>query len=199
MIVIVNYGVGNFGSVEKALRFLGKDAMISPHVEDIKKADKIILPGVGAFRDAIEFLNKNKLVTVIKEEVAKGKPLLGICLGLQLLFEESEEGGLFKGLSLMNGRVIRFKGNIKVPHMGWNRVHKMGDSYLLKNIPDGTYFYFANSYYADAKEINTLKGITEYGIRFPSVVEKGNIFGTQFHPEKSGELGLRVLENFASI
>ncbi len=199
MIVIVNYGVGNFGSVEKALRFLGKDVVISNKPDVIIGSDKIILHGVGAFRDAIEFLKESTLIPVIKGEIAKGKPLLGICLGLQLLFEESEEGGLFRGLSLMMGRVKRFKGNIKVPHMGWNRVYENSPSYLLKDIPNGSHFYFANSYYADAKDEKVIKGITEYGIHFPSVVEKGNIFGTQFHPEKSGEMGLRVLENFANL
>ena len=199
MIVIVNYGVGNFGSVEKALRFLGKDVKISNNSVDIYKASKIILPGVGAFRDAINFLNEKALTSIIIEEVAKGKPLLGICLGLQLLFDESEEGGLFKGLSLVSGRVVKFKGDIKVPHMGWNRVFKESNSYLLKNIPSGTHFYFANSYYANTGDKKAIKGITNYGIDFPSVIEKGNIFGTQFHPEKSGDMGLKLLENFASI
>ncbi len=199
MIVIINYGVGNFGSVEKALKFLKKDALISNEPETIIRSDKIILPGVGAFRDAIEFLEGSGLIPLLKAEVAKGKPLLGICLGLQLLFEESEEGGLFRGLSFMDGRVVRFKGNIKVPHMGWNRVYEDSPSYLLKNIPNGTHFYFANSYYADTKNEKVIKGITEYGIHFPSVVERGNIFGTQFHPEKSGEMGLKVLENFANL
>ncbi len=199
MIVIINYGVGNFGSVEKALRFIGKAVKISNDAKDVKDAEKIILPGVGAFRDAITFLEERELISVIKEEVAKGKPLLGICLGLQLLFEESEEGGLYKGLALLKGRVVRFEGDVKVPHMGWNSVSLAGSSYLLRGIPDNTYFYFANSYYADTKDRNVIKGITRYGIEFPSVVEKGNIFGTQFHPEKSGNIGLKVLENFANI
>ena len=199
MIVIINYGVGNFGSVEKALKFLGKDVIVSNSLQVVKRAHKIILPGVGAFRDAIGFLNKENLTPLIREEVARGKPLLGICLGLQLLFNESEEGGLFKGLSLVNGRVIKFKGDMKVPHMGWNSIHKLGNSYLLNNIPDNTYFYFANSFYADVEDRGTVKGTTDYGITFPSVIEKGNIFGTQFHPEKSGKMGLRLLKNFANI
>ncbi len=199
MIVVINYGVGNFGSVEKALKFIGKAVKISNDPRDVRDAEKIILPGVGAFRDAITFLEEQDLIYVIKEEVAKGKPLLGICLGLQLLFEESEEGGLYKGLSLLKGRVVRFEGDIKVPHMGWNSVSLAGKSYLLEGIPDNTYFYFANSYYADAEDKVVVKGITRYGVEFPSVVERGNIFGTQFHPEKSGNIGLKVLENFANI
>ena len=199
MIVILNYGVGNFGSVEKALRFLGKDAKVSNEKIDIIKASKIILPGVGAFRDAISFLKGNKFIFLIREMISKDIPILGICLGLQLFFSEDYEDGLFRGLDLFRGKVIKFQGNVKIPHMGWNSVHKVRDSFLLRGIPDDSYFYFANSYYALPENNIITRGITNYGMEFSSVVEYGPVFGTQFHPEKSGEIGLKVLENFANL
>lgn len=195
MILIIDYGMGNLRSVEKAFQHLGADAHVSSDPSLIQKASKIVLPGVGAFDHAVQELQKRSLFDPIRTAVAAGKPYLGLCLGLQLLFEGSDEGKE-KGFGLLPGRVLRFPQGEKVPHMGWNEVSIAGgDSPFWKGIPQPAYFYFVHSYYA-APANGWSEGRTRYGVEFASVVRKGNIFATQFHPEKSQENGLRLLKNY---
>jgi imidazole glycerol-phosphate synthase subunit HisH len=195
MIGIVDYGMGNLFSVSKALERLGADYFISSQKEDLLAADAMILPGVGAFRDAMARLQ----VDTIKEFAASGKPLLGICLGMQLLFEESEENGLTKGLGLLQGSVRRFPGQTyKVPHMGWNKLEFVTSSPLLKNVKED-YVYFVHSYYVDAKNSEVLLAKTSYHEEVSAIVGKENIFGMQFHPEKSSKLGMALLNNFLQL
>ena len=197
MVVIINYGAGNIYSVLMAIKKIGMEVIITSNGKDLEKSDFIILPGVGAFGDGMKNLRERGLDRVIKREIKKNKPFLGICLGLQLLFSESEEGGC-EGLGLIEGEVRRFKfRNLVVPHMGWNRVKFKDPSFpLFKDIPDGTFFYFAHSYYVQPEEKRLIEGITEYGIRFPSIVRLKNVIGVQFHPEKSGDYGVLFLKNF---
>jgi glutamine amidotransferase len=194
-VAIIDYGVGNLRSVQKGLALKGAEAVITADREAIEACDAIVLPGVGAFRDAMERLRplKNLLLRSIEE-----KPVLGICLGMQLFFDESEEDGLHRGLKVIRGRVIRIPGNVKVPQMGWNRVEIKKKSRLLRGIESGEYFYFVHSYYAVPEEEVTVAA-TNYGTQIAAVVEKGNALATQFHPEKSGKAGLRILENFVSL
>ncbi|MDI3534718.1 MAG: imidazole glycerol-phosphate synthase subunit HisH [Thermosediminibacterales bacterium] len=199
MIAIIDYGVGNLRSVEKAFEKVGVEAKITTSPEMINKACGLVLPGVGAFGDAMQNLHKSGLVPTLLKNIEDGKPLLGICLGLQLLFSYSEEGGLFEGLNVIPGRVIRFKGNVKVPQVGWNQIKKKKDSLLLKGIEDGENFYFVHSYYVVPDEKECILATTEYSVEFPSVVGKGLIFGIQFHPEKSSDKGLRILKNFGEL
>ncbi|MDP4084063.1 MAG: imidazole glycerol phosphate synthase subunit HisH [Bacillota bacterium] len=196
MIGIVDYGMGNLFSVSKALERLGAEYFISGNREELLSADALILPGVGSFRDAMARLQ----VETVKEFANSGKPLLGICLGMQLLFEESEENGLTKGLALLPGSVRRFPGETyKVPHMGWNRLEFVNSSPLLKDL-DEDYVYFVHSYYVDAKEIaDVLLAKTNYHEDVTAVVGKNNIFGMQFHPEKSSKLGMALLNNFLQL
>lgn len=199
MIVIIDYGMGNLPNVERALKKFTNDVIISSKKEDIEKADKLILPGVGAFGDAMRNIDRLELREVIVKESLK-KPLLGICLGQQLLFEKSEEDDSVMGLALIKGDVKRFPGNmgLKVPEIGWNSVKKIGVSRILEKTHDESYFYFVHSYYVDPKE-EVAVGITDYGIKFAAVVEKGNVMGCQFHPEKSHDEGLKILETFVNI
>jgi len=199
MIAVVDYGSGNILSVTKALEYVGARVVISRETGGIEKADKIVLPGVGAFGKAIEIMKEKNLVEPILEAVSSGKPLIGICLGLHLLFPESEETPHVKGLSLLRGKVEKFTQNVKVPHLGWNRVYQKTSSPLWKDIPDGTYFYFAHSYISKPLEDGIITGTTEYGSSFPSTLEKENLFGVQFHPEKSQKWGLKLLENFVGL
>ena len=196
-IVVVDYGVGNLRSIQKALEQVQADAVTSKNADFIAKADALVLPGVGAFRDAIA--NIAPIKSIIYEQIRQQKPLLGICLGLQLLFTQSTEGGLFSGLDIFHGHVIRFPQSNKVPHMGWNTV-KLVDATnaLVDGLPDEQYMYFANSYYADVDETNHVVAVTEYGVDFPSIVAKQSVFATQFHPEKSGKAGLTILQNFVN-
>lgn len=196
-IVVVDYGVGNLRSIQKALEQVQADAVTSKNADFIAKADALVLPGVGAFRDAIA--NIAPIKSIIYEQIRQQKPLLGICLGLQLLFTQSTEGGLFSGLDIFHGQVIRFPESNKVPHMGWNTV-KLVDATnaLVDGLPDEQYMYFANSYYADVDETNHVVAVTEYGVDFPSIVAKQSVFATQFHPEKSGKAGLTILQNFVN-
>lgn len=202
MIAIIDYGVGNLFSLSGSLNFLGLENKITSDCQDIINADQIILPGVGAFRDAIEKLEASGLIDVIKKEVRSGKPLLGICLGMQLLFNKSYEYGVYNGLGLIDGEICPIiddlKIPLKVPHMGWNKLEHKKNSRLLKYTKDSSYVYYVHSFYAKNCE-NSIVATSEYGIEIPGVVENGNVFGTQFHPEKSGEVGLTMLRAFAEI
>ena len=194
-VVIVDCSLGNLRSVQKALEKVGADVLISNREEDLLQAEALVLPGVGAFRDAAK--NIIPLKSAIFEQVESGKPLLGICLGLQLLFTESTEGGLYKGLAFLKGRVVRLPDGLKVPQIGWNTLRIIDvTNPLVQGLVDGEYVYFVHSYYADAKDKENVVALTEYGVDFPSIVANGNVFATQFHPEKSGKIGLTILRNF---
>jgi imidazole glycerol phosphate synthase glutamine amidotransferase subunit len=195
MIAVVDYGAGNLRSVANALDFLKVKYNVTNKAEEIEVADKIIFPGVGAFGDCIKALKKRGLFEVLKKEIIK-KPYLGICLGLQVLFEGSEESPEVKGLSIINGKCKKFNNNLKIPEIGWNSVRIMKESNLLKGIKDGSYFYFVHSYYVEPQRDDIIVTKTDHGGEFVSGIESGKIFGVQFHPERSGELGLRVLANF---
>jgi len=204
MITIIDYGMGNLRSVQKAFEKYCADVIVSSSVRDIIGADKIILPGVGAFRVAMAELKKRKLIAPIRDSIEKGKPFLGICLGLQLLFTESEEGGRIKGLDIIKGRVKRFKGKrgLKIPHMGWNRIDINGKerkAEILNGVKDGSYMYFVHSYYVAPKDKGVILCETDYGMNFTSGVHKGNVYGFQFHPEKSQATGLKIVENFVKL
>ncbi|VVB95338.1 Imidazole glycerol phosphate synthase subunit HisH [uncultured archaeon] len=195
-LVIIDYGLGNLHSIEKALQYVGAEVEISNDPSAIDSADALILPGVGAFRDAM--MHFSTLERVVKDAVDEGKPLLGICLGMQMLASESEEGGLHRGIDIIPGRVIRFPASeLKVPHMGWNSINAKKNIPLLKNIRNGSYVYFVHSYYVNTDE-KYKAAMCDYGIEFPAIItnEAGNVIGTQFHPEKSGATGLRMLSNF---
>ena len=204
MIVIVDYGMGNLRSVQKAFQKVGQEALITSDPDKVLRAPKVVLPGVGAFGNCMANLKERYLIDPINKFIETGKPFLGICLGLQLLLTESEEGGV-RGLNIIKGRVKKFdlsnKG-LKVPHMGWNQVKcKMQNAKckILTGIPDGAYFYFVHSYYVEPDDESIITATTEYGLEFVSMIHKGNIYGTQFHPEKSQELGLRMLKNFGEL
>jgi glutamine amidotransferase len=199
MIAIVNYDMGNLRSVQKGFEKVGAEAKISRDPGVISSASALVLPGVGAFGVCMEKLSGYRLIDPIKDFIVSGKPFLGICLGLQLLFEESDEFGSKKGLSVFRGKVLRFPHDgIKVPHMGWNSVKLRKKSRLMEGIEDGAYFYFVHSFYVKPEEEVALC-TTDYGVDFVSAVESNNIFATQFHPEKSQNAGLRILENFANL
>lgn len=199
MIAIVDYGMGNLASVRKALKFLGQEAKITSDPGDIARARGVILPGVGAFGEAMAELRKRGLVTPLRESIAAGKPFLGLCLGLQLLFESSEESAGVRGLGILPGKVRKLprKKGFKVPHMGWNRIEPEGNNPLLRGVPDGAFMYFVHSFYADPEDGSVVAARTDYGRRFPSVVwDGGRVWATQFHPEKSQKWGLKILNNF---
>ena len=201
MITIVDYGMGNLRSVAKAFEKVGASAEVTQEARAIQKASKLVLPGVGAFQDAKRTLETLRLIEPISQAIRRGIPFLGLCLGLQLLFTESEEGGTHPGFNLIEGRVRRFpKSELKVPHIGWNqlRVQKK-DCPLLQGVPDGSYFYFVHSYYVDPADKETVAAETSYGTSFVSMIWRGNLFATQFHPEKSQKLGLKLLENFVKL
>ena len=199
MIAVVDYGVGNLFSLTGSLKAIGADAVISGNEKDIRSADKIILPGVGAFGDAAEKLKNRCLDRVIIEEAKKGKEIMGICLGMQLLFEKSFEYGEHEGLGLLKGQIVPMDGSLskdlKIPHIGWNGLHKVKDSRLLKNVNENDCVYFVHSYYAVDCE-DSLIATAEYGKELTAAVEKDNISGCQFHPEKSGKVGLAILKSF---
>ncbi|ADY55076.1 imidazole glycerol phosphate synthase subunit hisH [Syntrophobotulus glycolicus DSM 8271] len=195
MIGIVDYGRGNLRSVEKALEKLGFEAGILRSPDELKKTDGLILPGVGAFADAMEALNREGWVQPLRDYAGSGRPFLGICLGMQLLFEMGEEHGEHPGLGLLPGRVVKFPAGLKIPHMGWNTLRLVRESPLTAGIPDNSYFYFVHSYYAQADE-DCIAGVSEYGITFPAFTGRDNIWGAQFHPEKSSPWGLVMLKNF---
>ena len=200
MIAIMDYGMGNLRSVQAGLEYIGQRAFVTDDPKKIKGASAVILPGVGAFGDAIKRLNETGIGDAFRKAVSSGKPCLGICLGLQLIFSESEEGGLYKGLGILPGRVIRFSNNLKVPHMGWNQIDiKKPDIAILRNISDHSYMYFVHSYYVIPEDTSVIATSTSYGIDFTSMIAKDNLFATQFHPEKSQKIGLQLLRNFGSL
>jgi glutamine amidotransferase len=200
MVVVIDYGMGNLHSVGKALEEVGAKVKISSRPNDILGADKLVLPGVGAFKEAMQELKKRNLIEPITQYIKKGRLFLGLCLGLQLLFEESEEGGKVKGLGVLNGQVKKFSSRLKIPHMGWNEIRKKKTNCpLLENIPDKSYMYFVHSYYVAPVDKSIIAAATNYGIDFTSVVWKDNICAFQGHPEKSQKLGLKILENFVRL
>ncbi len=204
MIAIIDYKMGNLRSVAKAFEKVGAKVLVTSRVEDLKKSEAIILPGVGAFGQGMVRLGELGIISTLLKEIKQGKPFLGICLGMQLLFTRSYEHGLHKGLGIIDGEVKSFPQKLKIPHMGWNNAKSKVKSQkskvdILKNMPNGSYFYFVHSYYVIPEEKSVVYAMTDYGIKFPSVVRKDNVFGVQFHPEKSQESGLRVLKNFVKI
>jgi len=213
LIAVIDYGMGNLRSVEKALEVSGAKTRITSKPSDIEKAGKIVFPGVGAFGEAMRELKRLRLVEPIKDAIAEGKPFLGLCLGLQLLFEKSEEAPGVRGLCVLKGEVKKFRVScigfresktiLKVPHMGWNNIKRSTiydpRSTILKDVPSGSYMYFVHSYYVKPKDKSAILTTTDYGIKFVSGVAKDNIYGFQFHPEKSQELGLRILKNFVEL
>ncbi len=198
---IVDYDAGNLKSVQKALNYLGQDAVITRDEKEILSADKVILPGVGAYGDAMGRLREYGLDKTLKKVADEGIPLLGICLGLQLFFDHSEENGGADGLGLMKGQIVKIPDapGLKIPHMGWNSISITPGTRLLKGIPDGSYVYFVHSYYLKAQNPDEVAATTEYGVKIDAAVEKDNLFACQFHPEKSGEVGLKILKNFISL
>lgn len=201
MIAIIDYDAGNLKSVQKAVNFLGEEAVISRDYHEILSADKVILPGVGSFGDAMDKLKKYDLIPMIHEVVEKNIPFLGICLGLQLLFEKSEESEGVPGLGILEGEILRIpdEPGLKIPHIGWNSLNLTNAGRLFKNIDDNEYVYFVHSYYLKAKDTSIVKATTEYSITIHASVEKDNVFACQFHPEKSGDIGLKILKNFITI
>ncbi|MBO6300346.1 MAG: imidazole glycerol phosphate synthase subunit HisH [Lachnospiraceae bacterium] len=201
MIAVLDYDAGNTGSVVKAIQALGQDAVLTRDIAKIKSAEKVILPGVGVFGDAMEKLKKYELVDVIHETIDSGKPFMAICVGLQLLFDSSEESPGVKGLSVFPGQIKRIPATdgLKVPQIGWNSLHLERDSRLFKGIKEGAFVYFVHSYYLAAKDEGIVTATTEYGTHIHAAVEKDNVFATQFHPEKSSEVGLTILKNFLEI
>ncbi|MGH0429924.1 imidazole glycerol phosphate synthase subunit HisH [Bacillus hominis] len=198
MIAIIDYGMGNIRSVEQALKYVGAEYIVTDDKEEILRSDGVILPGVGAFPKAMDVLEEKNLVYVLKEVGKSGKPLLGICLGMQLLFEKSEELKDCNGLNLLPGVVRKLKVPYKIPHMGWNELTKEREIPLWNGIEDGSFVYYVHSYYADCPN-EILCGASDYGVRVPGFVAKGNIFGAQFHPEKSGEIGMQIFKNFKGV
>lgn len=196
-ILLINYGVGNLRSGKKGLEKAGADVEIIDSKKTLQEGDAIVLPGVGAFAEAIK--NISSMADHIKDSVNSGKPILGICLGLQILFDKSCEGGILKGLGLLSGDVVKINAEVKLPHIGWNTIKFMKFNPLLENIEDNSYVYFVHSYYAKPKDSDIEVSLTEYGEKFPSVLVHKNIFATQFHPEKSGIVGLNILKNFVNI
>lgn len=201
MIAIIDYDAGNIKSVEKALNYLGEEAIITRDHDEIVNSDKVILPGVGAFADAMEKIRHYGLEDTIHEVVEKNIPFLGICLGLQLMFESSDEGPGVKGLGLLPGKILRIpkSGDLKIPHMGWNNIKVKEGSRLFKGLPDNPYVYFVHSYYLHAEEPEIVKAVTDYSTTIHASVEKGNVFACQFHPEKSSDVGIQILKNFVEL
>ena len=201
MIAIIDYDAGNLKSVEKALQFLGQECVITRDFHEIKKADKVILPGVGSFGDAMSQLRKFELDKVIREVAAEQKPFLGICLGLQLLFEGSEESEGVEGLHLLDGEILRIpeQEGLKIPNIGWNSLDLQNNGRLFENLNGNPFVYFVHSYYLKAREESIVKATIEYSTHIHASVEKDNIFACQFHPEKSGTVGLQILSNFAGL
>ncbi len=200
---IIDYGMGNLRSVSKAIEHLGGTVYVGSNPRKLERVHKLIVPGVGAFGDAIRELKKRGLITLIREAAESGKLILGICLGLQLFFEQSSESPNVKGLGIWKGAVKRFRipkrRDLKIPHMGWNEVHFEKSSPLVSRVKNNSYFYFVHSYYAQPKDKSLILGKTNYGTVFPAVLASGNIFAVQFHPEKSQQAGLQILKNFIHL
>ncbi|MFQ5956522.1 MAG: imidazole glycerol phosphate synthase subunit HisH [Candidatus Brocadiales bacterium] len=200
MIAIIDYGMGNLRSVQKAVEKVGFDSVLVDRPEGLEGVEKIVLPGVGAFRDAMQGLKERDLIEPILRHIREKRPYLGICLGLQILFTESAEDGPCKGLGVIPGKVVRFQGDhLKIPHIGWNQVSFKRDLPVARDIPQGSYMYFVHSYYVCPDDPNVVAAVTEYGKEFTSLVWKDNIVATQFHPEKSQASGLTLLKNFVSV
>lgn len=201
MIAIIDYDAGNIKSVERALQKLGQEVIVTRDAETILSADKVILPGVGAFGDAMENLRRYHLDKVIYQVVERNIPFLGICLGLQLLFEKSDESKGVEGLGILEGEICRIPDceGLKIPHMGWNSLHLQNNGRLFKDIDEDAYVYFVHSYYLKAKDEKIVKATTEYSTHIHASVEKGNVFACQFHPEKSSDVGLQILKNFVDL
>jgi len=199
MLAIIDYGMGNLRSVEKGFLKVGVDAKVVNDPRSVDDAEAVVLPGVGAFRDCMKNLDQMKLIEPILKSIRNGKPYLGICLGLQMLFTESEEFGVYKGLDVLKGKVVRFQVDLKVPHMGWNTVRLLKKPPIFDGIKDESYFYFVHSYYVAPDDAGIIAGTTDYGMTFTSMVWKDNIIATQFHPEKSQETGLKILKNFGDF
>ena len=201
MIAIVDYDAGNIKSVEKALHFLGREALVTGDSEEILRADKVILPGVGAFGDAMDTIRGRGLDKVLRKVAENGTPFLGICLGLQLLFELSDEAPGAEGLGILKGEILRIpeKEGLKIPHMGWNSLHLENNGRLFRGIEENAYVYFVHSYYLKAGDESIVKASTEYGVHIHASVEKDNVFACQFHPEKSSDVGLHILKNFVEL
>ena len=192
--------MGNLRSVQAGLEHVGQEAFVTDDPDKIMESPAVVLPGVGAFGDAIKRLEETGLGDAFRQSVQLGKPCLGICLGMQLLFSESEEGKLYRGLDIIPGRVIRFSNQLKVPHMGWNQLDiKKPDAPIFRDIPDGSYMYFVHSYYVQPEDTDVIAATTDYGIDFTSMIAKDNLIATQFHPEKSQKIGLQILRNFGSL
>ena len=201
MIAIVDYDAGNIKSVEKALHFLGREALVTGDSEEILRADKVILPGVGAFGDAMDTIRGRGLDKVLRKVAENGTPFLGICLGLQLLFERSDEAPGAEGLGILKGEILRIpeKEGLKIPHMGWNSLHLENNGRLFRGREENAYVYFVHSYYLKAGDESIVKASTEYGVHIHASVEKDNVFACQFHPEKSSDVGLHILKNFVEL
>lgn len=201
MIAIIDYNAGNLKSVEKALHFLGEDCVITRNFHEIETADKVILPGVGAFGDAMEQLKKYELDKVIHQVTAENKPFLGICLGLQLLFEGSDESQGVEGLHVLDGQILRIpdQSGLKIPHIGWNSLHLQNDGRLFAGLEENPYVYFVHSYYLKAEDEAIVAASTEYSTHIHAAVEKEHVFACQFHPEKSSQVGLSILKNFLEV
>ncbi|MCR5118821.1 MAG: imidazole glycerol phosphate synthase subunit HisH [Lachnospiraceae bacterium] len=201
MIAIIDYDAGNIRSVEKAFAAIGEQTVLTRDEKLIREADKVVLPGVGVFGDAAKKIRDYGLENVVKETAGSGKPFLAICVGLQLLFDESEESPGAKGLSIMKGKILRIPDDrgLTVPQIGWNSLHKTRESRLLKGIDEGAFVYFVHSYYLKAEEAEVVTATVDYGVEIHAAVERGNVFATQFHPEKSSKTGLKILKNFCEI
>ena len=201
MVAVIDYDAGNIKSVEKAMMALGENVVVTREKEEILAADHVILPGVGAFGDAMGKLHKYRLVEVIREVTDRGTPFLGICLGLQLLFESSEESDGVDGLSILRGKIVRLPEDqgLKVPHIGWNSLRFPNEGRLFEGVPGQSYVYFVHSYYLQAAEQEIVTATTEYAATIHASVEKGNVFACQFHPEKSSDVGMRILRNFLHV
>jgi glutamine amidotransferase len=197
-VAIIDYGVGNLRSVEKAFAAMDREAIISSDESELRKAERLVLPGVGAFGACMKALKERGFDRLVKERVSEGTPLLGVCVGMQLLFDESEEFGSTRGLGLLRGSVRRFSGELVVPHIGWNRIHQTRSHALFQDVQEGSFCYFVHSFYCEPLDQQVVVGETEYGVRYASVVAEGNVCGVQFHPEKSQDVGLRMLRNFAT-
>ena len=199
MIAIIDYGMGNLRSVHKAFEYVGAEAVVTGVREIIESASGVVLPGVGAFGKAMSNLERSGLTDAIRQVIAQGRPLLGICLGLQLLFEESDEMGRYQGLSVFQGRVKRFDVGLKVPQIGWNQIQVQRESPLLDGVADGSHVYFVHSHYVAPADDEIVLATTDYEIDYASIVGQDNVFGIQFHPEKSQSVGLRILNNFTEL
>ncbi|HEU0252216.1 MAG TPA: imidazole glycerol phosphate synthase subunit HisH [Pyrinomonadaceae bacterium] len=198
-VAIIDYGVGNLRSVEKAFAATGCEAIVTGDENQLREAERLVLPGVGAFGACMKALSERGFDRLVREKARKGTPVLGVCVGMQLLFEESDEFGATRGLGLMRGRVRRFQGDLVVPHVGWNRIHQKRSHVLFEGVGDGSFCYFVHSFYCAPEDEGVVAGETEYGGSYASVVAQGSVCGVQFHPEKSQEVGLRMLKNFAAL